>query len=105
MLIAFLIWSAVSVLFAVIGISSRRSDKAAGFWANAEAPEVSDIRGYNRAVSKIWFIAAGVMEAAGVPLLFLKQNDPGFIVTVLLVVALVIGMMVAYNKVEEKYRK
>lgn len=41
----------------------------------------------------------------GIPFLFLKQNSPVVFLIVFGVIALVIGMMIAYLRIEEKYGK
>ena len=105
MIAGFIIWSICALLFFVIGLRSRRSKKAAGFWANAKAPEVTDVRKYNHAVSNIWFVLAAAFELLGIPLLFLKQNSPMVFLSVIGVVFLLIGSMTAYVKIENTYRK
>ena len=58
MIIAFVIWSVVSVIFLGIGISCRKSENA---------------------VSMLWFSSAIFFEILGIPFLFLGQNSPLFI--------------------------
>ena len=108
MLIGFIIWSLITPLFIVIGINSRKSEKPAGFWANAEAPkkeDITDVKKYNKAVSNILFVFAAIYELLGVALLFLEQNDALIILPLLGTFFLVIGIMVAYVFVERKYKK
>lgn len=105
MIIGFVIWSIVAVLFLGIGLWSRKSEKAVGFFSNTKPPEVTDIAKYNKAVSIIWFVFAIILELLGLPLLFLKQNSPLFLVVVLGTVFLVIGIIIAYIRIEGKYRK
>lgn len=104
-MVAFIIWSMVAVIFLGIGISSRKSDEAAGFFTFAKPPKVKDIRKYNNAVSVLWFAAAVVLEIIGVPLLVLEQNSLVFILVVFEVMILVIVMMVTYTMIEKKYKK
>lgn len=63
------------------------------------------MKAYNIAVSVLWFVAAGVIEILGIPMLFLEQNSPLFIIVTFAVVILVIVMMVTYIKIEAKYKK
>lgn len=105
MILAFVIWSLTAVVFVVLGISTRKSEKAANFWANAKAPEVSDIKKYNSAVSTIWFVFAVLFELLGIPLLYCQQNSPVVLLPLLGTVILIIGIMIAYTRVEAKYRK
>lgn len=104
MLIVFIIWSIVAVLFLGIGIVGRRSKEAVGFFTFVKSPKVTDVSKYNHAVSILWIIAAFVLEIIGVPLLFLEQNSPMFILMIFGVVVLIIGMMIAYLRIESKYK-
>lgn len=104
-MIGFAIWSIVAIIFIGIGAGCRKSREAAGFFTFVKAPEVGDVRKYNRALSVLWFVAAGVLEIVGIPLLFLEQNSPGFIFIIFAVVILMIGMMIGYFRIEARYRK
>lgn len=105
MIIAFGIWSIVSLIFVLIGIISWRSDKTVGFFTGVEPPKVSDIKVFNHAVAKIWFVFAVALEFAGIPLLCEKQNSPIVLLMVITVPALIIVMIIVYLKVEMKYRE
>lgn len=110
MIIAFIVWSLVAVLFLVIGLVDRKSEKPVGFWSNAKPwsnvkkLEVTDIRAYNNAVSTIWIVFAIVFEILGLPFLFFGQNSLVFLAVMAGVVVLIIGIMFAYVKVEGKYK-
>jgi len=54
---------------------------------------------YSRALE-----SAAVLEIIGVPILFLEQNSPYFVLITLAVVILVLVMMIAYARIEAKYR-
>lgn len=104
MIIGFVIWSAIAVLFFGIGISGLKSKEAVGFFTFVKAPTVNDVGKYNRAVSILWFVVAVLLEILGVPLLFCEQNSPIFIFVAFGMIVLVIGMIIGYIKVENKYR-
>lgn len=104
-MIVFMIWSIVAVLFWGIGISSRKSTEATGFFTFVKPPAVEDAGQYNRSVGTLWIVVAVVFEIAGVPFLFLEQNSPYFLVMIFAVMFLVIGMMAAYLRIERKYRR
>lgn len=110
MIIAFIVWSLVAVLFLVIGLVDRKSEKPVGFWSNAKPwsnvkkLEVTDIRAYNNAVSTIWIVFAIAFEILGLPFLFFGQNSLVFLAVMAGVVVLIIGIMFAYVKVEGKYK-
>ena len=96
----------IGLFFLIIGIRCRHSDKPSGFWANAEQFEVNDVRAYNKSMSKLWFAAAGLYTAIGLPLL-----TPANILLVILVsmvgcMIVSIGLMVYFTTViEPKYKK
>lgn len=104
MVIAFFVWSICAAIFLAIGFSCRKAGEAAGFFTFAKPPEVTDIRRYNHAVAALWFTAAVILEIIGVPLLFLEQNSPFFVPVIFAVIVLVIAMMVAYLRIEAKFR-
>lgn len=104
-MIAFIIWSICAGIFVLIGISTWRKKDEAGFFTGVKPPKMKDITAYNHAVAKIWFVFAALYELAGIPLGFIEQNSPIALLIVGIVVLLIIGMMIAYMKVEQKYRK
>lgn len=104
MVMGFVIWSIAAGIFACIGISCWKSKVPVGFYTFAKKPNVRDTKKYNRAVAALWLAAAVVLEVAGVPVLFLEQNSPLFVPLIFAVVILVPVMMVAYARIEAKYR-
>ena len=103
MIPGFVVWSLVSVILLGIGIRTWKSGKAAGFFTGVAPPEVRDIRKYNRSVAVLWFVYAILFELLGLPLLLLKQNDPGFLWSILGVAGITIGLMVVYHRILAKY--
>ncbi|MBR6960559.1 MAG: SHOCT domain-containing protein [Clostridiales bacterium] len=59
MIPGFVIWSAVALMLVGVGVWALRSMKAVGFFAGVEAPKVTDVRKYNRAVAGLWFKPLG----------------------------------------------
>lgn len=105
MVIGFIIWSIVAAVFLGIGISCRKSTEAVGFFTFVKPSMIKDIEHYNHAVSILWFIAAGVLEITGIPILFLKQNSPLFIPIIFVLIIMILVMMVVYIRIETKYRR
>lgn len=106
-IIGYIIWLMVSCVFFIIGIVSRKSKLPVGFFANVRATEeseIADIRGYNHAVARIWFVFAVVLAPLGLPLLA-GQNSPLVMITVVGSLWLCIAIYVMYMRVEKKYRK
>ena len=105
MIIGFIIWSMASLVFLSIGIKCRRSQEPVGFFTSCEPTQIENIEKYNKAVSRLWLVAAVFLEIMGIPLLFLEQNSVYFILVVFGVVIGMIVMMVVYLKIEGKYKK
>jgi len=104
MIIGFIIWTVVSFIFAVIGISCLRAKGPVGFFTFVKPPIVTNIKKYNKAVAILWFVFALLLELLGLPFLFCEQNSPAFIVTVLGGFLLVIAIIISYIFIEKKYR-
>ena len=104
MIAGFIIWSAVTILLIAIGIRMRKSKKAVSFYTGVKPPEITDVRKYNRSVSNLLFAYAILFELLGIPFLFQKQNKLGFLWSVFGTVAITIALMIAYNRILEKYR-
>ena len=105
MIIGFIIWSAVSLVLLGRGFWSWNSGKAAGFYSGVKPPEVKDVRKYNHSVAVLWFVYALLFWLLGIPLLFLKQNSALFLLSILGTVAISLALVIAYQKILQKYRK
>lgn len=106
MIVGFLIWLFGGVMFIGFGIFAFRAEKPAGFWANAQVPEIENVKGYNKAVGKLWCVAGVIFILLGFPFLIAEQNSPLFFISVAGVVVEIIVIMVVYSLgIERKYRK
>ncbi len=106
MIFSFVVCSICAVLFFGIGIHVRKSKDAVGFFTGVKPPEVNDVGKYNRAVSRLWIIAAVIFEILlGIPSLFIGQNSPAALLLVFGSVAWVFGIIIAYLRIESKYRR
>lgn len=105
MIIAFIIWTIVALVFVGLAVSCRKAKEPVGFFTGVKPPEVTDVEGYNKAVSMLWFVFALLLELMGVPFLFVKQNSAHAIFVILFMMPLIIGMVVVYLKIEGKYKK
>lgn len=106
-MLAFLIWSLVGAAFIAAGIYvyCSKKEKPFGFWANAKTVPMEDIRGYNKALGKLWCVFGAVFVLLGVPLLA-GQNSPFVLLSVVGVMLECIVAMAVYTiKIEGKYRK
>lgn len=101
---AFIIWSAIGILFIILGITCFFAKRAVGFWANTSVPEIKEIKPYNYAVGKLWIVFGFVMILLGIPLLY-GQNSPYIFITVIGLMYEVIGIAIVYSRIEKKYRK
>ena len=103
---AFSAFALIGVFFLIMGIRCRHSDKPSGFWANAEQFEVNDVRAYNKAMSKLWFVAAVLYTALGLPLLTPANILLVILVSIIGCMIVTIGIMIFFTTViESKYRK
>lgn len=105
MIIGFIIWTLCALVFLAIGIVSWNSKKEVGFFTGVKPNQMKDVKAYNRAVAKIWFVFTFIYELLGLPFLFAEQNSPIFLFSVIGTMFLIIGIAVAYIRVEAKYRK
>lgn len=106
-MVAFICWAILGLFFIVWGIYMffAKSAKPFGFWANAEVAQMRDVKGYNRALGKLWCVFGVLLILDGVPIL-LGDKSAGIIITILGTMLLSIGAMVVYVVViEPKYRK
>lgn len=104
MIIGFIIWTIVSVIMLIIGIVTWRSKKAVGFFTGVTPPEVTDVKKYNHTVAVLWIVYGVLLELCGIPFLYLKQNDAGFILPMCIAVALSLALVIVYVFIEKKYR-
>lgn len=104
-IMGFIIWTIMGVMFLVFGVYALVAKRAIGFWANTETMEVTDVKAYNRAMAKLWFVFGIVFILLGLPLLS-GQNSPLIFVSVIGVMLESIVTMAVYTTViEKRYRK
>lgn len=106
-IIGFIIWCIAGGLFVCMGIYARffKRPMPMGFWANAEMFEVTDIKKYNCAVSRLFCIFGIVFIALGIPLLD-GQNSAWIVISIVGVMAESIAAMAVYSlMIEKKYKK
>lgn len=101
----FIIWSIVAIIFMIIGISAWKSKQEVGFFTFSKPPKMNDVVKYNHAVSKLWFSFAAILEAIGIPLLFVEQNSPIAILIIFEVMILVIAIIIIYLRIEKKHSR
>lgn len=108
MIIGFMIWTLVSCGFIGYGIYLMFSKREVpvGFWANVkEQPQVTDAKGYNKALGKLFCGYGIALILLGLPMLG-GQNSAGVIFTVLGAAWASIALAVIYSTVIlKKYQK
>lgn len=104
MIIAFVIWSMVSLLFFMISLSTWRAKREVGFFNGVKPPKMKNAIAYNHAVAKLWFVFGIIFEILGIPLLFIEQNSPIVFLIVIGVILLIIGTIIVYLRIEQKHR-
>lgn len=101
--LGFVIWCAVGGIFLCLAGYAWFAEKPVGFWANIKAPEVTDVRRYNRAVAKLFGCFGVVLIGLGVPLL---MGSAWILLSEVGVMAECIAAMAVYSLViEKKYKK
>lgn len=106
-ILGFLAYAVMGFLFIGWGIYgfSPKKKAAFGFWAGGETFPTDDIRGYNRAVGKLWIAIGIITIVLGLPLIP-EQNAPGIIISILGLMAESIGAMVVHELViAPKFRR
>ena len=103
-MLGFILWSVMSLLFVGLAIRCRKSETAFGFFTFVDPPVVNDVKGYNRAVSILWWVSGAVYELLGVPMLFLERFPALIAVVVLGTVIGLIVMMLVYTKIADRYQ-
>lgn len=106
--IGFIIWFVLGAAFIILGVycCCSKSDKPFGFWANTEQFQVNDLRGYNKALGKLWIVFGVLFGMMGLPLLFGGQNSPLVFLSVIGVMFEIICTMAVYILViEKRYKK
>ena len=104
-MIGFLIFVLAGCVFLGIAVYAFFARRPVGFFANVKMFEVTDVKKYNRAVAKLFFVYGLLLVPLGIPAL-LSQKGPWVILSILGIVVLSIAVMVVYvTVIERKYRK
>lgn len=101
----YLLWSAVGLLFIGLGVAAFFAKKEVGFWANVRPLPMKDVKGYNRAVGKLFIVYGLVAMALGLPILG-GRNAIGAVISILgLVLETIVAMAVYTIVIQNKYEK
>ena len=65
MIIAFVIWTVISLVLAGIGIRDWNAGKAVGFFTGTRPPEVEDVKAYNHDVARLWLAMRRFLNCSG----------------------------------------
>lgn len=104
-MIAFIVWTAVTCIFAVMGLIHYKSNEVKGV-AHDKVPDIpeNNVKAYNHAVGILFWSFSVLLELLGLPLLFLKQNNPIYLITILGTVLSIILLGVVYSRIENHYK-
>ena len=97
----------VVLIFVIIGISMiNTKDKPIQYLSNTKKlPNVKDIRGYNKAIGKIFIIFALLLLPILSPVVLFAQNAKYSFLSILLMPFWVIGLIISCVFTEGKYKK
>lgn len=97
----------VVLIFVIIGISMiNTKDKPIKYLSNTKKlPNVKDIRGYNKAIGKIFIIFALLLLPILSPVVLFSQNSKYSFLSILLMPFWVIGLIISCVFTEGKYKK
>lgn len=106
-ILAFFIIIVIIFIFIFIGISMiNTKDKPIQYLSNTKKlPNVKDIRGYNKAIGKIFIIFALLLLPILSPVVLLAQNSKYLFLSILLMPFWVIGLIISCIFTEGKYKK
>ncbi|MGN8913242.1 hypothetical protein [Anaerofustis butyriciformans] len=97
----------VVLIFVIIGISMiNTKDKPIQYLSNTKKlPNVKDIRGYNKAIGKIFIIFALLLLPILSHIVLFSQNSKYSFLSILLMPFWVIGLIISCVFTEGKYKK
>lgn len=94
------------LIFIIIGISMMKSKKPVQYLANTDKiPKVKDIKGYNKAIGKIFIIFALLLLPILSPVVLFAQNSKYSFLSILLIPFWVIALILCCIFTESKYKK
>ena len=99
------IWTAVALIIAAVAVVTRRARKPVSFFSGVSAPQVRDVRAYNRAVARLWGGYAVVFEALGVPLLFRDRSKALMAIPLLGIPLSALALVIAYHAILRRMQK
>lgn len=101
----FALWCMFGCFFIGLSIYCLFSKKPMGFWANAEVFEVTNVKKYNAAVAKLFFIFGIVFIILGLPLLLKTMTSLIFLSIIGVMIETITTMIVYTLVIEKKYKK
>ena len=102
--IGFILWCIGGVFFICLAVYIWFSKKAIAFWGKAKMFEVTDIRKYNHAMSKLYVAHGIVFILLGLPLL--TGHSGWILLSIAGVVMETIVLIVVYSlAIRKKYKK
>ncbi|MDO4975706.1 MAG: hypothetical protein Q4E53_00435 [Eubacteriales bacterium] len=105
MRIVFAVFTLVAILIFAIAITTWKSEKAVGFFTGIKPPKVKNVKAYNHAVAKIWFVFAVIFELLGLPFLWIGGDSVYGLIVSIFVMIWALGLIITYLIVEQKYKK
>ena len=102
---AFIIWSIVAAGLLVLALVTLRMKKPAAFFAGVKAPEVRDVRRFNRRVALLWACFAAAFELMGLPFLWIARQKALIVLPLLGVPFAAIALAAGYHLILDREKK
>ena len=104
-IIGFIMWLVGGALLIVMGIAAFFAKKEVGFFCNVKPLSMKDVKGYNRAVGRLFIVYGIVFMILGLPLLA-GQNSGVLLISILgVMVETIVAMAVYILVIQTKYEK
>lgn len=101
----FIIYAVCCALFYVLALYAFVSSKPVGLWSRGRRqPKVKNVRGYNRAVAKLFLAYGTLLLLSGIPTILEINPIAAMMISTTGISAASIMLFLAGIKIESKYR-
>ena len=102
----FLVFLGCAAVFYALSVNAMISKLPVGIWSHEkERPKVSDVKAYNHAVARMFAAYASLLILASLPILFKMGEVWVLMISVLGIISITLGLLVAAVRIDQKYRR